>query len=60
MLYWWYATNVYSLSGKGHRGKLPDCLEYAIKKHFPPEDNEEEYTQFKTTKKYNKKYYFSS
>ena len=34
MLYWWYATNVYSLCGKENCGKLPDCLEYAIKKMY--------------------------
>ena len=47
MLYWWYATNIYSLCGKGRRGKLPDCLEYEIKRLFLPEDNEEDFTQFK-------------
>lgn len=39
MLYWWYATNIYSLTGKGNRGKLPDCLEYAIKKAYPEADS---------------------
>lgn len=35
MLYWWYATNVFSISGKGKRGKLPVCLEYAIREMYP-------------------------
>lgn len=35
MLYWWYATNVFSISGKGKRGKLPVCLEYAIREAYP-------------------------
>ena len=39
MLYWWYATNIYSLTGKGNRGKLPDCLEYAIKAAYPETDS---------------------
>ena len=34
MLYWWYATNIYSIRGKGNRGRLPVCLEYAIKKQY--------------------------
>lgn len=39
MLYWWYATNIYSITGKGHRGKLPNCLEYAIKAEYPEKDS---------------------
>ena len=35
MLYWWYATNIFSISGKGNRGKLPECLEYAIREAYP-------------------------
>ena len=38
MLYWWYATNVFSISGKGNRGKLPVCLEYAIRELYPNPD----------------------
>ena len=34
MLYCWYATNIYSLNGKGNRGKPPDRLEYAIKAKY--------------------------
>jgi hypothetical protein len=26
MIYWWYATNIYSICGKGRRLQLPDCL----------------------------------
>lgn len=39
MLYWWYATNIYSLRGKGNRGRLPVCLEYAIKAAYPETDS---------------------
>lgn len=45
MLYWWYATNIYSLTGQGNRGKLPDCLEYAIKAAYP-EKRSEDWTGF--------------
>jgi hypothetical protein len=38
MIYWWYATNVFSISGKGTRGQLPLCLEYEIRKEFPNPD----------------------
>ena len=41
MLYWWYATNIYSIIGKGNHGKLPDCLEYAIKKAYPEKNSED-------------------
>lgn len=55
MLYWWYATNIYSLNGKGHRGKLPDCLEYAIKAAYPEKDSAD-WTGYKPgTKKAGKK-----
>lgn len=50
MLYWWYATNVYSIRGKGHRGRLPVCLEYAIKKAYP-EKYSEDWTGYKSGKK---------
>ena len=50
MMYWWYATNVYSLCGKGNRGKLPDCLEYAIKKTYP-EPEGVAYSQYSDGKK---------
>ena len=35
MLYWWYAVNVFNISGAGKRGKLPECLEYAIRLLYP-------------------------
>jgi hypothetical protein len=38
MLFWWYATNVYNISGKSKRGKLPECLEYAIRLEHPNPD----------------------
>ena len=38
MLYWWYAVNVFNISGAGKRGKLPECLEYEIRKLYPNED----------------------
>lgn len=41
MLYWWYATNVFSISGKGKRGKLPECLEYAIRSAYTEPDGVE-------------------
>ena len=50
MLYWWYATNIYSLTGKGNRGKLPDCLEYAIKKKYP-EQSSSDWTGYKESNK---------
>jgi len=39
MLYCWYATNIYSLNGKGNRGKPSDRLEYAIKATYPEENS---------------------
>ena len=37
MIYWWYATKIYSICGKGKRMMLPDCLVNAVRK-FPEED----------------------
>jgi len=54
MLYWWYATNIYSLNGKGNRGKLPDCLEYAIKTKYPEKDSSD-WTGYKDGSKPKKK-----
>eukprot|EP00985_Skeletonema_marinoi_P024896 scaffold17764_cov140-Skeletonema_marinoi.AAC.1 len=54
MLYWWYATNIYSLNGKGNRGKLPDCLEYAIKAKYPEKDSSD-WTGYKDGSKPKKK-----
>ena len=38
MVYWWYATNVYSIVGKGNVQRLPLCLEYAIREKWPNTD----------------------
>ena len=50
MVYWWYATSVYSIVGKGNVGQLPQCLEYAIREKWPNE-NGEPYKGFKARKK---------
>jgi hypothetical protein len=39
MVYWWYATNVYSIVGKNNVQQLPICLEYDIRKSWPNPDN---------------------
>ena len=38
MVYWWYATNVFSIVGKDNIGRLPVCLEYAIRSEYPNPD----------------------
>ena len=38
MFFWWYATNVFSISGKGHCEKMPECLEYDIRDNYPNAD----------------------
>lgn len=38
MIYWWYATNIYSICGKGRRLQLPDCLVHAVRKEYPEPD----------------------
>ena len=38
MVSWWYAANVYGITGKGHIGKMPECLEYDIRKAYPNPD----------------------
>jgi hypothetical protein len=38
MLFLWYATNVYNISGKSKQRKLPECLEYAIRLEHPNPD----------------------
>jgi len=35
MVYWWYATNLFLICGKGRHGPLPDCLVYAIRCCYP-------------------------
>jgi hypothetical protein len=34
ILYHWYATNIYNMTGKGNRAKLPDCLIAAIRAKY--------------------------
>ena len=38
MIYWWYATNIYSICGKKNRMQLPDCLVNAVRKAYPEPD----------------------
>lgn len=38
ILYYWYATNIYKVSGKSNRLELPDCLTTAIRNLYPEED----------------------
>mmetsp|Transcript_3957 Transcript_3957/g.7364 ORF Transcript_3957/g.7364 Transcript_3957/m.7364 type:complete len:364 (-) Transcript_3957:57-1148(-) len=38
MIFWWYATNVYNIAGKGKIERLPMCLEYAVRKEYPNPD----------------------
>jgi hypothetical protein len=35
ILYYWYVTNVYSITGSKNRAKLPKCLVLAIRQRFP-------------------------
>jgi len=35
MIYWWYATNIYSICGKKHRMRLPDCLVNSVRTAYP-------------------------
>ena len=34
MVYWWHATNVYSIAGRGRVERMPPCLEYAMQDTF--------------------------
>ncbi len=38
MIYWWYATNVYSICGKGKRKELPKCLVHEIRRKYPSKE----------------------
>ena len=38
VLYYWYATNIYHVSGRHNRIELPECLIGAIRKLFPSTD----------------------
>jgi hypothetical protein len=46
LLYWYYATNIYSIRGSGNRKYLPDCLVAAIRDLYPSKDGK--YTGFLT------------
>lgn len=46
MLFWWYATNVYSIVGAGNVQRLPPCLNYAIRKAYLPERDDMKLTGF--------------
>lgn len=46
MLFWWYATNVYSIVGKDNVKELPPCLTYAIRNAYLPEDPNEHFHGF--------------
>ena len=39
LLYWWFATNVYLISGKANRIELPNCLITKIRAIYPEENN---------------------
>ena len=38
LLYYWYATNIYSIRGRGFRRRLPVCLVDAVRAAFPEPD----------------------
>ena len=38
MIYWWYATNIYSICGKGKRKELPKCLVHRIRQCHPSDE----------------------
>lgn len=38
MIYWWYATNIYSICGKGKRKELPKCLVHRIRQCYPSDE----------------------
>ena len=35
MLYWWFATNIYSICGNKNRAPLPVCLVAAVRRQYP-------------------------
>jgi hypothetical protein len=45
LLFWWYATNVFGVHGKGNCMKLPNCLEKTIRELYPSETGQ--YTGFR-------------
>ena len=44
MIYWWYATNTYSICGKRQHLMLPDCLIQMVRNTYPELDGN--YTGF--------------
>jgi hypothetical protein len=38
MIYWWYATTVYSICEEKTRKELPKCLVHAIGREYPSEE----------------------
>jgi hypothetical protein len=40
MIYWWYATNIYNIAGRGNIDRLPLCLEYRVRQLYPNPDGE--------------------
>jgi hypothetical protein len=40
MIYWWYATNIYNVAGRGNIDRLPLCLEYWVRQLYPNPDGE--------------------
>jgi hypothetical protein len=38
MIFWWYATNIYSVVGKNNTERMPLCLEYAIREKYTNPD----------------------
>jgi hypothetical protein len=47
ILYYWYATNVYSICGSGNRQPLPKCLVQHVRNTYPSDDGK--YTGFMDT-----------
>ena len=35
LLYYWYATNIYSITGRHNRKRMPPCLELKVREQFP-------------------------
>lgn len=33
--YWWYATNMFCVRGKGFRGQLPSCVVAFLREKYP-------------------------
>ena len=46
MLYWWWATNVFTIRGAKNRQQLPACIVDEIRRRYPSADDA--YTGYKT------------